>query len=246
MLRQENIKGIIFDYGGTLDTNSVHWSEVLWEKYQQEQIPVTKEQFRECYVYAERELARHPYIKPEHTFMDVLRVKTDIETLYLVEHGIWNVSELTRRASYEHVTLRCYQHVLDVLQVSRNVLQTLAAHYPMVLVSNFYGNIQTILQNFQLTYFKDVIESSVVGVRKPDPQIFRMGVEALGLKPEETVVVGDSYSKDIVPAHSIGCQTIWIKGIGWKDESVDDSLPSCILTDIADVPQKVLNCELSS
>ncbi len=240
MLKQESIKGIIFDYGGTLDTNGVHWSEVLWEKYQQEQIAVTKDQFRESYVYAERELAKNPYIKPEHTFMDVLRIKTDIETRYLVDNGMWTVHELTRRASYEHVTLRCYQYVMDVLQASRKVLHTLAEHYPMVLVSNFYGNIHTVLQDFQLTCFKDVIESSVVGVRKPDPQIFMMGVEALGLKPEETVVIGDSFSKDMLPARQIGCQTIWLKGQGWGSEEVDESLPSLILTDISKIPEYVL------
>ena len=231
MLRQENIKGIIFDYGGTLDTNSVHWSEVLWEKYQLEQIPVTKDQFRECYVYAERELARHPYIKPEHTFMDVLRIKTDIETRYLVEHGIWNVGELTRRASYEHVTLRCYQHVLDVLQVSRNVLQTLAAHYPMVLVSNFYGNIATVLKEFKLDgIFDAIIESAVVGVRKPDPMIFKLGVEALNMQPDEVVVVGDSMDKDIIPASKAGCHTVWFKGEGWTNAPVDETAAECVIT----------------
>ena len=29
-----DIKGIIFDYGGTIDTNSRHWAEVLWESMQ--------------------------------------------------------------------------------------------------------------------------------------------------------------------------------------------------------------------
>ena len=33
MLKKESIKGLIFDYGGTLDTNGIHWSEVLWEMY---------------------------------------------------------------------------------------------------------------------------------------------------------------------------------------------------------------------
>ncbi len=240
MLNQANIKGIIFDYGGTLDTNGTHWSEVIWEMYQLEQIAVTKEQFRECYVYAERELATNPYIQPEHTFMDVLRIKMDIETKYLVEQRMWNVNELTRRASYEHVTLRCYQYALDVLQVSRKVIQTLSERYPMVLVSNFYGNIHSVLQDFQLMYFKDVIESSVVGVRKPDPQIFQLGVSALGLTPEETVVVGDSFAKDIIPAHGIGCQTIWLKGKGWGGEQIDESVPSCILTDISDLTKYLL------
>ena len=240
MLKAENIKGIIFDYGGTLDTNSVHWSEVLWEMYQKEQIAVTKEQFRECYVYAERELAKQPLIKPEHNFLDLLRIKVDIETLYLTEHDMWQVEELTRRACTEHVALRSYQRVTEVLKVSREVLRTLSARYPLVLVSNFYGNIHTILQDFRLEYFQDVIESSVVGVRKPDPKIFMMGVEALGLKPEDTVVIGDSFTKDVVPAHQIGCQTIWLKGQGWGSEVIDESVPSLILTDIAKLSEYML------
>ncbi|MBO4451174.1 MAG: HAD family hydrolase [Bacteroidaceae bacterium] len=240
MLKTENIKGIIFDYGGTLDTNSVHWSEVLWEMYQKEQIAVTKEQFRECYVYAERELAKQPLIKPEHNFLDLLRIKVDIETLYLTEHDMWQVEELTRRACTEHVALRSYQRVTEVLKVSREVLRTLSARYPLVLVSNFYGNIHTILQDFRLEYFQDVIESSVVGVRKPDPKIFMMGVEALGLKPEDTVVIGDSFTKDVVPAHQIGCQTIWLKGQGWESEVIDESVPSLILTDIAKLSEYML------
>ena len=235
MLRQENIKGIIFDYGGSIDTNGTHWSEVLWEKYQLEQIPVTKEQFLEGYVFAERELAKNPLIQPDYTFMDVLRVKTDLETRFLVDNRFWNTHELTRRASYEHVALRCYQHVLDVLQVSRKILQSLAERYPLVLVSNFYGNIHTVLEDFQLLFFKDVIESSVVGIRKPNPLIFSMGAEALGLNPKETVVVGDSFSKDILPAHHIGCQTIWLKGKGWGNEPIDESVPSCIITDFSEL-----------
>lgn len=233
------IKGIIFDYGGTLDTNSQHWSEVLWTAYQQELVPVSKEQFRECYVFAERELAKHPYIQPDHNFLDLLRIKVDIETKYLVDNGYWDSLEVERRAVMEHIALRCYYHVIDVLKVSREVVRQLAQNYPLVLVSNFYGNIHTILHDFQLEYFNEVIESSVVGVRKPDPKIFQLGVDALHLDPQDILVVGDSFSKDIVPAHSLGCQTVWMKGQGWGNEEIDESIPSFILTDIALLPQLV-------
>ena len=27
----EKITGIIFDYGGTIDSRGVHWSEVIWD-----------------------------------------------------------------------------------------------------------------------------------------------------------------------------------------------------------------------
>ncbi|MCQ2112983.1 MAG: HAD family hydrolase [Bacteroidaceae bacterium] len=232
----ENIKGIIFDYGGTLDTNSRHWSEVLWDAYLEEKVPVTKDQFRECYVHAERELARVPYIKPEHNFLDLLRIKADIETQYLIDKGYWQTRDVTRRAVMEHIAFRCYQKVISQMEVSRPVVEGLAKRFPLVLVSNFYGNIHTILDDFRLNYFDEVIESSVVGIRKPDPRIFSLGVEAMGMKPEEIVVVGDSFSKDIIPANSIGCKTVWMKGQGWGNEEIDESVPTAILTDIALLP----------
>ena len=72
------IRAIIFDYGGTIDTASTHWSEVLWEAFQASGIDVTKEQFREAYVHGERTLAREPLIKPQHTMLDLLRIKDTV------------------------------------------------------------------------------------------------------------------------------------------------------------------------
>ena len=238
------IKAIIFDYGGTIDTNSLHWSEVLWEGYEHVGIPVSKEDFRQSYVVAERALAKHTYIRPEHNFLDLLTIKCDIETKNLVERSIWQVSDTERKEKSDAVASYCYQYVLKVLEVSRPVIATLAKKYPMVLVSNFYGNIETILKDFQLEYFQRVIESAVVGVRKPDLQIFQLGVDALrevtGKNAEELpasdiLVVGDSYSKDIVPASQIGCQTVWIKGIGWGEEEVDESVPTHIIYNIKEL-----------
>lgn len=40
-----DIQGIIFDYGGTIDTNGRHWAEVLWEKYKTFDVPVSKPEF---------------------------------------------------------------------------------------------------------------------------------------------------------------------------------------------------------
>ena len=164
------IQGIIFDYGGTIDTNALHWSEVLWEGYQHVGIPVSKEEFRQSYVVAERALAKHPYIRPEHNFLDLLTIKCDIETKDLMEKGIWKVGDEERKRMSDAVAMYCYEHVLKVLEVSRPVIETLSKKYPLVLVSNFYGNIETILKDFRLEYFQRVIESAVVGIRKPDPQ----------------------------------------------------------------------------
>ena len=105
----------------------------------------------------------------------------------------------------------------------------------MVLVSNFYGNVQAVLSDFGLLeYFDDIIESAVVGVRKPDPAIFGLGVDKLGLPGSSIVVIGDSYTKDIVPAAKNGCQTIWLKGLGWSDDA-EDATADLIISDFMEL-----------
>ena len=235
MERLTDIKGIIFDYGGTLDTNSRHWSEVLWSKYEEYHVPVGKADFREAYVYGERTLARIPLVKPEDNFHDVLCIKTKLQMEYLIEQG-----KLEQTDAMEYtvkIADSCYQYVLSVLEKTRPVVQSLSRKYKLVLVSNFYGNIRSVLKDFELDdFFSDVIESSVVGVRKPDPAIYRLGVEVLKLPAENVLVVGDSFSKDMVPAKTVGCKVAWLKGEGWENEEIDESLPDIIITDLVCLP----------
>lgn len=223
----KNIKGIIFDYGGTIDSRGTNWSEVIWDGYRSSKVDVDKTDFRDAYVYAERELARHPHIRPEDNFYNLLYKKMVIELDYLAEKSLIKKEDIKILAP--DIAEYCYDRARECADEARPVLAELSAHYPMVLVSNFYGNIEAVLSDFDLRrFFKNIIESAVVGVRKPDPKIFVLGVEALGMRPEEVLVVGDSYKKDIVPAESIGCKVAWLKGKGWTDEEDSVMHPSII------------------
>ena len=227
------IKGYIFDFGGTLDTAGCHWGQMLWHAYQRQQIPVSEEQFREAYVYAERTLGRTPIIQSDYSFHKTLEVKIRIEMEYLCTSGAWQADEAEFTRGHKAVLEDVYSKVVEVTSHSREVLSQLAASYPMVLVSNFYGNISHVLEEFHLSeFFRDIVESAVVGVRKPDHRIFLLGVEALGLKPEECIVVGDSFYKDIEPAKKAGCQAVWFKGEGWTEQQYDETLPDKIITDL--------------
>lgn len=227
------IRGYIFDYGGTLDTNGCHWGKMLWHAYQRQQIPVSEDAFREAYVYAERTLGRTPIIQSDYTFYKTLQTKIRIEMEHLCTVGAWDADEAAFKAGMQRVLDDLYAKVKEITAHSKEVLETLHGKYPMVLVSNFYGNIHTVLSEFGLdSLFQDVIESAVVGIRKPNPKIFTLGVEALGLKPEECVVVGDSFFKDIEPARQAGCKTVWFKGEGWTDQSYDETVPDRVITDL--------------
>lgn len=206
----------MFDYGGTIDSNGMHWAEVIWMAYQQQEIPIEKNIFREAYVHGERTLGKNPIVKPHHTFRDMMQYKIDIQIEWLkASHALpekW-ATDLIKKDLVDF----CYNYAIQSVENARPVIQKIAAIYPLVLVSNFYGNIASVLKDFHLdTYFPIIIESAVVGIRKPDPRIFELGVEALGLPLSKVVVVGDSYDKDIVPARSLGCRTVWLKGPGWE------------------------------
>ena len=198
------IKGILIDFGGTIDSDGIHWFDQFRDAYALV-ADIPEPLLWDAYVHTERTLGRNPIIGPDYTFCKTLQTKIALQTEYLQQHGITVTAQDT-------ILDTCYNKVVKhISTVSKPVLERLSAQYPMVLVTNFYGNMHTVLKEFGLDYlFKDVVESAVVGVRKPDPQIFRLGVAVLGLESQETVMIGDSQEKDILPAQSIGCQTIQI------------------------------------
>ena len=196
------IKGILIDFGGTIDSDGIHWFDAFKEAYAMV-ADVPHDLLWDAYVHTERILGRNPIIKPTDTFCKTLQTKISIQTEYLQSKGITITAQDT-------ILDTCYNKVVKhIATVSKPALEKIKL--PMVLVTNFYGNMHTVLAEFGLDHlFKDVIESAVVGVRKPDPEIFRLGVKALGLEPSETVMIGDSQEKDIIPAQSLGCHIIQI------------------------------------
>lgn len=275
-----DIKGIIFDYGGTLDTRGDHWSEVLWQGYEhfgigvaddeevEPGVSIHKQAFRDAYVYGERALAVNPIVTPDFHFEDILREKLILELNFLAGKELLETgkddSEKQAKlgnfgkdsdASSESLFLslsdsEIHQIAVDMaryinaktlalLKENKQVLEHLKQKgYPMVLVSNFYGNINQVLKDAGIDgYFEDVIESAVVGVRKPNPAIFALGVCALDLPASQVLVVGDTYGKDIIPAHKLGCHTLWIKGLQWEEKKVDESIPDGIIKKLSEMEE---------
>ena len=226
------VRAIIFDYGGTLDTGGTHWGKQLWHAYRRQQVPVTEQLFREAYVHAERTLGKNPIIKPDFTFLRTLQTKVEIEMQYIADHTEGFVPEQWAKRIVDDL----YAETLSHTKRSLRVLRQLAAKMPMVLVSNFYGNVSTVLREMGMEgLFSSVVESAVVGVRKPDPRIFTLGVEALGVDPSEVVVVGDSYDKDIAPAKAAGCRTAWFVGEGWTDGVADGKDADVVITSLTEL-----------
>ena len=64
-----------------------------------------------------------------------------------------------------------------------------------------------------LSLFEHVIESSKVGVRKPDPKIYQMACDIVGVAPEEAVYL-DDLGINLKPAKALGMKTIKVVSPG--------------------------------
>src|ERR1700735_5070442 len=82
-----------------------------------------------------------------------------------------------------------------------------SAGYKLAIVSNAEGQVAGDAQRFGLAkYFDVIIDSHIVGVAKPDPRIFQIALERLGVGPDEVKIKGDIYSIDVEGARAAGIQ----------------------------------------
>lgn len=234
-----SVKGIIFDYGGTIDTNGIHWGELIWEQYRQAGAKISHELYREAYVHGERTLGKQRIIEPTDTFHRLLEKKTAIQFDYLKANTAHDTLTDTLQ---QQIVERCYTKAKETIAKNCEIVKAVCEKRRAVLVTNFYGNMPVVLKEFALdNIFGTIVESSIVGIRKPDPRIFSLGVEAMQLPPEEVVVIGDSYKKDIYPALSIGCKTVWLKKVCWEEESIIPGYePTAIIESLEELPTLML------
>jgi putative hydrolase of the HAD superfamily len=108
-------------------------------------------------------------------------------------------------------------------------LRALAAFgLPMGVVSNSDGTVQSELRRLSVCYAPQeqeqqegvkvgvIVDSAVVGVAKPDPAIFAIALEALGVPADGSVLhVGDSLRYDVAGALAAGLQPVHLDPHGF-------------------------------
>ena len=116
---------------------------------------------------------------------------------------------------------------------------------PMAVVSNHHNGraLRDHLDELAISsYFSNVVVSSELAYRKPDPRIFRKCLAALGVQERESVFVGDSLANDIAGAKATGMLAVLV--VKPHREVVPDEVsavtPDYTVRDLRDVP-KIVN-----
>lgn len=85
--------------------------------------------------------------------------------------------------------------------------------------SALHGNDEQLAEYMDIMGLFDVIiESSVEGVRKPDPEIYRIALSRMEVKAEECVFL-DDLGINLKPARAIGMQTVKVLNV---DQALED------------------------
>jgi putative hydrolase of the HAD superfamily len=179
---------ILFDIGGTL----IHLNPKVFELAVQKYLPDYRisSDFRQTDINSKTyALLAGNDIKSVHTryfsrilkqlnvpreFLDLV-VKDLMETSLVSSKDLWNIPD---------------ESAVDVLTY-------LQPKYKLGVISNNVGDARIQLDRAGLShFFPMIIDSQVLGLRKPDPQIFLYAAAQMGVKPEECIYVGDMFEWD--------------------------------------------------
>jgi len=116
------------------------------------------------------------------------------------------------------------QHYAEFASFSPGALETIQAVDADGRKTGILSNGNARVQNAKIDalglrpYLDVVVISEAVGLRKPDPAIFALAVDELGVDAGSALFVGDNPEADIVGAAGAGLQTAWFRnGAAWPD-----------------------------
>ncbi len=105
----------------------------------------------------------------------------------------------------------------DLIPGAAEVVQSLAPHYHLALITNGLTSVQKprLAASVLAGVFQTVIISEEIGVAKPAPEYFQMAMRLSGASsPREALVIGDSLSSDIRGANLAGIDACWFNPSG--------------------------------
>ncbi len=103
-----------------------------------------------------------------------------------------------------------------VLEDTPTILGALRAEgYFLGVISNSVGTMEEQLNRVGLaTYFHTILDSAIVGVEKPHPEIFQIALSRAGIEASQALFVGDTYSTDIGGAQLAGLRGVLMDRVG--------------------------------
>jgi HAD superfamily hydrolase (TIGR01509 family) len=226
---------VLFDFGGTLDSDGVAWKERFHTLYRSQGLDLSADAFAPAFYAADDALvgALASTTGLEET-IDALTTNLEAE---LARRGGGTGHAEIDRARGQRVASRFLSEMSFAFARNRPVLEALSERYRLGVVSNFYGNLEAVCESSGLgRLFGVMADSQRVGAEKPEPAIFHAALAELQAKPETTIMVGDSLRRDYEGARRCGMGFIWIAPDGVQATERDAAENRSVLAAVTELP----------
>ena len=198
------IKALYFDLDHTLwdfEKNSALAFKALFKHYD---IELKLDAFLEVYVpnnVAYWRLYREGKIDKEKLRYERLKTVFDRMNYKASDSLIFNMSDAYIQTLPQYNTL--FPGAISILQV-------LKPHYALHMITNGFKDVQHLKMKNSglLPFFETVTDSSSVGKKKPDPEIFNHALKVGGVNPSEAVMIGDNLEADVEGALKVGMHAV--------------------------------------
>jgi len=219
----QQTKVIFFDLGETLVTQNIEDNMVTKNALREIDAILPKrvsperffELYREGYKINETIRSRHQVEIPIQVWMRQLleRVIDDSPSDELVSEAIKIIVKARAANSVAFDDAHSVLKQLSKRDVKLGIISNVSSHEVAI----------GILDNVKLTqYFDEVVTSASVGIRKPDPGIFRYALMQFKVRPEQAVMVGDSEIHDIGGGYVAGLKTVLVDRRQRVEKSIAD------------------------
>lgn len=234
-LSMKNIKAILFDFGGTLDSDGIDWGPRIYNYASKQVGALDWEAFYKCAVKAGDDLCKMP---------DTLHLNMDETADRFCRQIHLNMSDANdypwdqKALQWDpaKVAKDFMSDARDFFQRNRGILDKLRKRFQLGCISNNWGNAAGWCRQYQLSeYFDTIIDSTVVGAAKPDKAIFQAALDELQLPAQSCVYVGDKYDCDILGAHGVGMGAIWITDNNETNSCSDQTVKHSRISKLTDL-----------
>ncbi len=128
----------------------------------------------------------------------------------------------------------------DDVYVTLDVLRARGCKLGIISNARDAANVDRLIDQARLRpWFDPIVISANVGVRKPNPRIFKVVLDAWQLPPDDVVMVGDMLGADILGAHNADLRGIWATmqaERGANDAHSDTIVPDAVIRSLSELP----------
>jgi putative hydrolase of the HAD superfamily len=204
-MKIKNIKHIFFDLDHTLwdfDKNSALTFDKIF-KLNNVEVDIA----RFLSIYEPVNLNYWKLYRNSEIDQEQLRYGRLRDTFNTLNHTVKD--DLIHLLSEDYIThLTTFDHLFeDTIEI----LDYLQPNYQLHIITNGFSEAQQ--KKMQVSniihYFKTVTDAELAGVKKPNPIIFRHALHLADAKPEESIMIGDSYEADVLGALEVGYDAIY-------------------------------------